>query len=161
MTAAGVTFAIACLLPLSGCAGSGGVSDDPPFAIRMIKGVEWHPKMGFVLDGGIGTVGLQAIRPGGPDRLVLLIRTTPAQRPNLEGFTFTTHGRAFETSPFSQSATVTVRERGKATASGRVPIPAYFDFRVEGEFVRVTLLPSATEMLVEECQVSWVDWYRR
>jgi len=151
----------------AGCTGGGGSQDDPPYAIRMIKGVDWldgkggyRPDLpGFVLDGAIGTVALRATRPGASERLVLLIRTTPAQRPNLERFTLITPARTFETSPFSPPAEVTVLENGKA--AGRVPVPAYFDFRIEGEFVRVTLLPSATEMLQEECRISWIDWYRR
>jgi hypothetical protein len=56
---------------------------------------------------------------------------------------------------------VEVRESGKNSIAGHVPLNAYFDFRIEGEFVRVTFLPSATEFMTEECQVSWVDWYRR
>jgi hypothetical protein len=169
--AAGVLAIVPGILPalLGGCRSAEGSLGDPPYELRMIKGVEWvegregyQPELpGFVLDADIGSVALQAIRPGAPDRLVLLIRTTPAQRPNLEGFTFTTAGRTFSTSPFSQSAMVEVRESGKTRTSGRVPLSAYFDFRVEGEYVRVTFLPSATELMLDECQVSWVDWYRR
>ena len=163
-------FAPAILLVLfAGCKSADGSMGDSPYEIQMIKGVDWvegregyRPELpGFVLDGDIGSIALQAKHSGAPDRLVLLIRTTSAQRPNLEGFTFSTRGRTFSTSPFSQSATVEVRQTGKSTTSGRVPVSAYFDFRIEGEFVRVTFLPSATEFLTEECQVSWVDWYRR
>ena len=161
----------AAFLPLwfAGCRSADGSMGDAPYEIQMIKGVDWvegregyRPELpGFVLDGDIGTISLQAKHSGAPDRVVLLIRTTPAQRPNLEGFTFAPPGRTFSTSPFSQSATVEVRESGKSTVAGHVPLNAYFDFRVEGEFVRVTFLPSATEFMIEECQVSWVDWYRR
>jgi len=163
-----IALAIAPLV-FSGCKSADGGAGDPPYQLRMVKGVDWiegkegyRPDLpGFVLSSDIGTVALQAAHPGGPDRLVLLIRTSPGQRPNLEGFTFTTPARTFETSPFSHAATVTVLEKGKPAAAGRVPLPAYFDFRVEGEYVRVTFLPSATELMTEECEVSWVDWYRR
>lgn len=153
----------------AGCKSADGSTDDPPYEIRMIKGVDWiegregyRPELpGFALDGDIGTVALRAKPAATPDRLVLLIRTSPGQRPNLEGFTFSTPERTFSTSPFSPSATVEVRHAGKTAASGRVPLHAYFDFGIEGEYVRVTFLPSATELMMEECQVSWVDWYRR
>ena len=152
-----------------GCKSADSGMGDAPYEIRMIKGVDWmegregyRPELpGFVLDSDIGTISLQAKHSGAPDRLVLLIRTTSAQRPNLEGFTFSTPGRTFSTSPFIQSATVEVRQSGKNTTSGRVPVGAYFDFRIEGDFVRVTFLPSATEFMTDECKVSWVDWYRR
>jgi hypothetical protein len=163
--------ASAAILPpfFAGCASAVGSTGDAPYEIQLIKGVDWvkgregyRPELpGFVLDGDIGTILLQAKHAGAPDRVVLLIRTTPAQRPNLEGFTFAPPGRTFSTSPFSQSATVEVRESGKNSIAGHVPLNAYFDFRIEGDFVRVTFLPSATEFMTEECQVSWVDWYRR
>jgi hypothetical protein len=170
LSAISIIFARAFLLMFfAGCKSADGSMGDAPYEIQMVKGVDWvegregyRPELpGFVLDGDIGTIALHAKRAGAPDRLVLLIRTTPAQRPNLEGFTFSTPGRTFSTSPFSQSATVEVRQTGKSTTSGRVPVSAYFDFRIEGEFVRVTLLPSATEFMTDECHVSWVDWYRR
>jgi hypothetical protein len=153
----------------AGCRSADGGMGDPPYEIRLVKGVEWMEGRegyradlpGYILDGGIGTVALRAENSSAPDRFVLLIRTSRGQRPNLEGFTFTTPGRTFSTSPFSPSAMVEVREAGKPTASGRVPLQAYFDFRVEGDYVRVTFLPSATELMQEECEVSWVDWYRR
>jgi hypothetical protein len=165
-----MVFNLAILPTLSaGCGSAGGGIGDSPYEIRLIKGVDWvdgregyRPELpGFVLAGEIGTLALRAMRPGAPGRLVLLIRTSPAQHPNMEGFTFVTAGRTFFTSPFSPSATVEVRETGKGRMSGSVPLNAYFEFRVDGEFVRVTFLPSATELMQEECQVSWVDWYRR
>lgn len=156
-------------LVLAGCSSSEAGMGDSPYRLRMIKGVDWidgregfRPELpGFVLDADIGTIALKSNRADAPDRLVLLIRTSPAQRPNLEGFTFSTPGRIFETSPFARSAVVSVREPGHTGASGRVPLNAYFDFQIEDGFVRVTFLPSATELMQEECQVSWVDWYRR
>lgn len=152
-----------------GCRSTEAGAGESAYEIRLIKGVEWYagregyrPELpGFVLKSEIGTVAIRAARPDAPDRLVLLIRTTAAQRPNLEGFTFSPPGRSFSTSPFSQSAAIEVREAGKSVSTGRVPLHAYFEFAVEGEFVRVTFLPSATELMREECQVSWVDWYRR
>lgn len=158
---------LALLVP--GCASTGGGADHPPYELRTIRGADWidgregyRPELpGFMLDGDIGTIAVRATHPGAPDRLVLLIRTSPGQRPNLEGFTFSTSVRTFSTSPFSPSATVEVREIGTSRTAGRVPVHAYFDFQIEGEYVRVTFLPSSTELMTEECQVSWVDWYRR
>jgi hypothetical protein len=154
---------------LAGCSASGAGTGDDPYDIRLLKGVEWvegregfRPELpGYVLESQIGSIALKAAHANPPDRLILLIRTSPAHRPNLEGFTFTTSERTFSTSPFSPSAIVEVRDAASTRVAGSVPLNAYFEFTIEGEFVRVMFLPSATELMREECLVSWVDWYRR
>jgi hypothetical protein len=171
--AAGAAPALTLLVFLTAACGPTGHSTgagEVPVRIDLIRGVRWdYPNEGFDPDlpgfhlaGGIGTVHLAAA--AAPEAVVLEIRTTMAQQPNLEGFTVQWAETLLQIAPFRDGNLAELITDSGGTDGGRqlqMVHQGYFEFSREEDVVRVRFLPPALRLLPRECTVSWVDWYRR
>jgi hypothetical protein len=143
-----------------------------PFEIALGKKAQWpkgqegyDPNLpGYHLVGDIASVTLRALTTETPDRLVLAIRNWPSATPMLENFTLTCpllklSGEPFNTGRFEHFQRSTPQAKWEFVAL--VPVEEYCTFEIVGDEIFVTFLPRAIELLSDECEVSWIDWYRR
>jgi hypothetical protein len=136
-----------------------------PFEVTFVKRLPaaeiapvYDPKLpGYRFDAEIATVKIRPLAGKPPDKLVMLIRTSPGMPPMLEGFTLQAPDRSVTTGLKLASEEI----RFNATP-GRAEVRAreYFEVNVVGQDVQIVFLPKAMGLLKKECTVTWVDWYR-
>lgn len=145
---------------------------DEPFEIVLGKRAQWPKEQegydpnlpGYHLVGDIASVTLRARTAEPPDKLVLAIRNWPSATPMLENFTLTCplmklSGEPFNTGRFEHFERSTPEAKWEFVAL--VPVEEYCTFEIVGDEIFVTFLPRAIELLSDECEISWIDWYRR
>jgi hypothetical protein len=161
-----LVFLVAACAPTGHSTGAGEI----PVRIDLVRGVRWDypnegfdPNLpGFHLAGGIGTVRLTG--SAAPEAIVLKIRTTTAQPPNLEGFTVQWAETLLQMAPFGEGSLaelITDSGDGSRGRQRQMVHQWYFEFSREEDIVRVRFLPPALRLIPRGCTVSWVDWYRR
>jgi hypothetical protein len=149
-----------------------GAPVEEPFEIVLGKKAQWpkgqegyDPNLpGYHLVGDIASVTLRARTAEPPDKLVLVIRNWPSATPMLENFTLTCpllklSGEPFNTGQFEHFQRSTPQAKWEFVSL--VPVEEYCIFEIAGDEIHVTFLPRAIELLSDECEVSWIDWYRR
>ena len=149
-----------------------GATQVDPFAITFVKGAGWtqgyqgfDPKLpGYHLTGDIAEIRTRLQSEKLPETIVLAIRTSPAMRPNLESFVLSNKDTVIDTALFNGTGLELVKDPKSKTPAepvAKVKQGTYFRFAVVGEQVQVTFMPKAMELLREEYEISWIDWYRK
>jgi hypothetical protein len=143
-----------------------------PFEVALGKGAQWSPGRrgydphlpGYHLEGDIATIALRGRASRPVDELVLAISTLPSTTPMLENFTLTNPHVKLTGAPF-KTGQLEYFERSDTDAKwqfvGIVSADRYFTFTVVDKVIHVTFQPAAIELLSPECEISWIDWYRR
>jgi hypothetical protein len=144
-----------------------------PFVLTLGKNAAWLPGRegydpnlpGYHVTGDIASVTLSAVDNRLPEKLVLVIRTGPSTTPMLENFTLIGSQVKLSGEPFNDAVGLTYFERRDCFEQW-MPVPhedgnSYLTFEIVDEDIHVTFGRKALELLRTECQISWIDWYRR
>jgi hypothetical protein len=144
-----------------------------PFELVLGPRAEWSqdhvgydPNLpGFHIVGDIASVTLRARTDQPPDELILAIDTSPSTTPMLENFTLVSPYAKLSGEPFNSLVGLTYFRRVDCSQTWEAVPDAesdpYFTFEITGGEVHVTFLGPAIELLRAECEISWIDWYRR
>ena len=150
------------------CSGPKEEARQGPFEMTMVKTAKWTEghegydaeMNGYHITGDIAKVRIRPLPGKTPEKIVLAITTSPSMRPMLEHFQVTTSEGMIQSATFDGLDYDSVTDKtGKET--GRAKRGEYFKYEVVGREARVTFMPKAMELLKGECEVEWIDWYRK